>query len=97
MVKVLRSVDIGDAPELVRFVEESISGGEPVVIRRAGRDIAILEPLVDGDPRTRRILTPEEEEAFQSSAGAWQGNVDGDKLIREIYEGRGRPVDQDEE
>lgn len=96
MATVLRCVDISDAPDLIRFVEESIVGGEPVVIRRAGRDIALLEPLSGSDDlRPRLTLTVEEEEAFRSSAGAWKGNVDGDKLIREIYEGRGRPVDEE--
>jgi hypothetical protein len=98
MAKVLRVIDIGDAPELVQFVEESIASGEPVVLRRAGRDLAVLEPLDGAGPTgIRRELTAEEEEAFRSGAGAWRDLPDADELERYIKSLRGRPGSVDEE
>ena len=98
MAKVLRVVDIGDAPELVRFIEESIAGGEPVVLRRAGRDLAVLEPLDGTRPiGARRDLTAEEEEAFRSSAGGWKDLPDVEDLERYIKSLRGRPEAADDE
>ena len=36
-------------------------------------------------------ITANDVEVSRSSAGAWRGKVDADKLIRELYEARLRP------
>ena len=90
VLKSLKSFDIGESPELVRIIDEAAAGGEPVVLRLDGRDLAILEPLTEGTRhRTRRELTPEEIEAFESSAGAWKDLPDVDELVRYIKGLRG--------
>jgi len=33
-------------------------------------------------------LSPEDIEAFHHSAGSWQGTIDAEKLIRDIYNDR---------
>ena len=90
VMKSLKSIEIGESPDLVRIVDEIAAGGEPVVLRRNGRDLAILEPLTEGTiHRARRELTPEEIEAFESSGGAWKDLPDADELVRYIKSLRG--------
>jgi hypothetical protein len=90
VLKRLKSIDIGESPELVRIVDEVTAGGEPVVLRLDGRDLAILEPLTEGTiHRTRRELTPEEIAAFEASAGAWKDLPDVDEMVRYIKSLRG--------
>ena len=38
-----------------------------------------------------RRITAKDVEVSRSSAGAWRGKVDAEKLIRELYEARLRP------
>ena len=59
-----------------------------VVVERAGSPIAVVKPVPAAKaPRPRREKTAADREAFLSSAGAWK-DVDTDKLISDIYEGR---------
>ena len=98
MATVVRSIDIGAIPELLRIVEDVVANGEAVLLTVGERDLALLEPAHRRDvTRLGRKMTPEELEAFRSTAGAWKGVVDGDKLLREIYAGRGRPMEPDGE
>jgi len=98
MAKVLRAVDIGESLEIIRFVEETLSSGEPVILRHLGRDLAVLQPLEE-EPlaRRRRVLTPEEQAAFAASAGAWKDLEGVDDLVRYINGLRGRPDDSSDE
>jgi hypothetical protein len=89
MSRTLKYVEIDDAPDVLKLAEDVNVSNEPVVLRRNGEDIAVLEPM----PRSRKPhrATPEERrEAFRSAAGSWKGIVDGDKLIAEIYADRRR-------
>ena len=98
MAKVLRSIDIGEFPEVVRLVEEMLLSGEPVVLQYLGRDLAVLEPMSDEiAERGRKILTPEERAAFESSAGAWKDIEGVDEMVRYIKSLRGRPDESSDE
>ena len=56
----------------------------------------VLEPLERTDLPDGKIVLitvigvarDEDDEAFLRSAGSWKGLVDGEKLIRDIYEDR---------
>jgi hypothetical protein len=89
-VREFKAVDINDAPELVRLVEEAHTSREPRILRRNGEDVAILAPI-DQAPRRRHVRTKSaaDLEAFRSSAGSWK-DVDIDRLIADIYTSRER-------
>jgi hypothetical protein len=59
-----------------------------VVVEREGSPIAVVKPVPAAKAsRRHREKFAADREAFLSSAGAWM-DVDTDKLIRDIYEGR---------
>jgi antitoxin (DNA-binding transcriptional repressor) of toxin-antitoxin stability system len=85
-----KSIDISDAPEILRLTEEVRRAGEPRVLRRDGEDVALLVPLPPPTARRRgREKTEADYEAFRRAAGAW-ADVDTDTLIKNIYEDRRR-------
>jgi hypothetical protein len=91
MAREYKTIDIGDEPALMRLVEEIRTSREPVILRRGEEELAILqptgeEPSSDEDVRNWRP-TAEQIAAFRSIAGAWK-DVDTDRLIEDIYEGR---------
>ncbi len=91
MAKELKAIDISNAPELLRLVEELRKGDEPRVLRRDSEDLAILTPVNKSPKRTaKRAKTRADHEAFLSSAGSWKGIVDTDNLVADIYESRRR-------
>jgi hypothetical protein len=88
MVAERNTIDITDVPEVVRLVEEVRRDGSARVLQRDGEDVAILTPIEGAEAsRPTPTYTEEDDEAFLSSFGSW-ADVDTDKLIEEIYEGR---------
>lgn len=99
MARVLRSIDIGAFPELVRRVENALREGDPVVLRAGDRELAIVEPAPPdsaGRPTMRR-LSPEERAAFLASAGGWRGVVDPEHVREDLERSRGRSLEADDE
>jgi hypothetical protein len=86
----IKSIDIGDAPELLRLAEEVQRSHEACLLRRAGEDLALVVPVPRPASRRRTSLekTQADYEAFRSAAGGWK-DLDTDKLIEDIYESRG--------
>ncbi len=89
MVKRARAMDISDAPELLRLVEEVRRAGEPRVLQRDGQDVAVVAPLPEPKRNRERAPSEADYEAFRSAAGSW-ADVDTDALIENIYETRRR-------
>jgi hypothetical protein len=88
MARELRSIDISNAPELLRLAEEVRASGEACLLRRDREDIAVLTPVVPiVGRRPKRAKTAADRAAFRSAAGSWK-DVDTDALIRTIYESR---------
>ena len=88
MVKEFKAIDVDDAPELARVVDEVRHTREPRVLRLHGEDVAVLRPVRrPARRRTSREKTEADYEAFRSAAGSWS-DVDTDKLIADIYESR---------
>ena len=91
MKRELKRVDINNAKDLLRLVEEVRKSHEPRVVRRDNVDLVILMPAGPAPRRRRkRARTKADFEAFLSSAGSWKGIVDADKLKADIYESRRR-------
>jgi hypothetical protein len=81
-------IEIDDSPVLLRLVEEAQSAGRPIVLRRAGADVARLEPVVAPTKRRRRVITEAAIAASRSAAGGWKGNVDVDQFLKDNAESR---------
>ncbi len=77
------ALDISDAPELLRLVEEVRETNEPRILRRGNEELAVITALPPHQGKTEA-----DYEAFRSAAGGWKGLVDTDKLIEDIYESR---------
>ncbi len=86
MAKELKTIDIGNVPELLRLVEEVRVTNEPRLLRLGLEDLAILKPVKT--KRRKTIKTKGGFEAFLSSAGGWRDLVDTEKLKADIYESR---------
>ncbi len=51
-------IEIGDNPELLRLVEEVEASGKPCVLRKDGKDVALLSAVTGREGR-REIETPD--------------------------------------
>jgi hypothetical protein len=85
----IETVDIANVPELVRIVEEVYATRKPFMLRHQGKTLAILVPApkTSTAPDTQGTMT--DDEAFWSSFGGWQGNVDTDTLVENAMASRG--------
>jgi hypothetical protein len=88
-VSIPKVIDIDDEPSLLRFVAAIREGHEPVRLRRAGEDLAVVTPVYAGwaDPAPRPILTPEDLAEFLRIAGGW-ADTDTDALVEDLYRQR---------
>ncbi|MGH2561452.1 MAG: hypothetical protein ACRDJH_20500 [Thermomicrobiales bacterium] len=98
MASLPRVIDVEDAPDLLRLVEDVRETHEALVIRQGGQDVAVLTPAkTELKRRSGRVITAEEIEAARSAAGSWEGLIDADQFIEEVYASRDRwtrpPVD----
>ena len=86
MVAERKIVDIEDIPEVEALTRELDEHPGGLVLRRGGRQIAVLSTISDVSPtqnadgRKWKTMTREERETFRSLAGAWVGMVDFDQL-----------------
>lgn len=83
-------VDIDAMPDLVRLADEVRTTDTPRLLRREGKDVALLVPAPKRRRRKRSERKPSKEdmEAFYRSAGGWKDLVDTDKLVENIYADR---------
>jgi hypothetical protein len=86
MPEYIKSIEIGDLPEVLQLAEEVHHSHEPRVLRREGEDLALVVPLPRKTTRPRK-RTEADYEAFRSAAGGWK-DLDTDKLVEDIYESR---------
>ena len=91
MARELASIDISEAPDLLRLAEEVHQSGRARVLRRADEELAVLSPVVRiRKRRGQRVTTEADRAAFLSSAGGWEGNVDVETFLRGNDESRRR-------
>ena len=91
MAKELTPVDVTNTPDLLRLAEEVRRSGQPRLLRRDDEDLAVLSPAPTSAKRRAhkaKTYTKADDEAFLSSAGGWNGNVDVDKFLRDNDESR---------
>lgn len=91
MAEHMKSIDVSEAPELLRLAEEVNRTHEARVLRREGEDLAVVVPLPKPAPKRSRgrPRTSADYEAFRSAAGSWS-DVDTDRLLADIYADRER-------
>ena len=89
MQREVKHIDISNVPELMRIVEEMLAARQPRILSRDDEDVAVLMPVTSApESPTQQEKTDADYEAFLSAAGSWNGLVDPDKLIADIYESR---------
>ena len=89
--KHLKSIDIGNVPELLRIVEEMRKSEEPRVLRRDSEDLAILTPVKPPRRRARKASADEvarSKDGILKAAGGWKDIVDAEAFKAYIYERR---------
>jgi vacuolar-type H+-ATPase subunit F/Vma7 len=89
MQKEQKHIDISKVPELIRIVEEMLATRQPRILSRDDEDVAVLMPIASASERPiQQEKTEADYEAFLSAAGSWNGLIDPDELIVDIYESR---------
>ena len=88
MAKELKAIDVDDAPELARVVEEVRHTREPRVLRLHGKEAAVLRPVGPSVKRRgRRQKTEADHDPFRAVAGGGS-DVHTAALIADVYESR---------
>jgi hypothetical protein len=86
VMAVPKFIDIDDEPQLRRILTAIREGDEPVRLRIAGEEVAVIRPLKPRRPH-RRVISDADLEALRSVAGSWK-DVDTDRLLKDIYADR---------
>lgn len=74
-------IDLEDDKDLEHAVDLAMSSKASLVVRRGGRNIAIVRPLEmteNDEEKTARDVRI--EAAFRATAGGWEGNLDIDEF-----------------
>jgi hypothetical protein len=88
MVAERKYIIIDDKPELIDLAENILDNRQPVALRLAGVDVAIVGPISKNNvEETVRTRAEFDKNALMMLAGAW-ADVDTDSLVEEIYERR---------
>lgn len=77
MVRELKSLDVTDAPELLRLAEEVRRTGEPRVLRRGAEDLAVLVPAAPAQRRPPRGRALTRDDALFRLVGIGRSEVPG--------------------
>ncbi|MGH2534605.1 MAG: hypothetical protein ACRDJW_20265 [Thermomicrobiales bacterium] len=89
MASLPRVIDVESAPDLLRLVEDVRETHEELVIRQGGESVAVLSPTkAELRKRSGRVITEDDIEAARSAAGSWEGLIDADKFIEDVYASR---------
>ncbi|MCX6023268.1 MAG: hypothetical protein NTZ05_16390 [Chloroflexi bacterium] len=89
----MRFVELDDSPDLAALAEEVQRTQQPCLLRRHGQDVAVLQPAPPSGKRLPvREFTEADDEAFLAAGGGWEGLIDTDKFIEDIYESRRRSI-----
>jgi hypothetical protein len=83
-----RYIDVESNESLARIVDEVVATQEPVYLRLAGVDIAVISPIPRWQPGEAREYTEEELAEFMATGGGRKGIVDTDALRKANRESR---------
>jgi hypothetical protein len=78
----ISSIDISDAPELLRLAEEVRRSGKPRVLRHRAEELALLTPLRRRAKGAGQPTAEQTRQALLASAGSWR-DVDIDAFLAE--------------
>jgi hypothetical protein len=84
------TVDATEVPVLRRIAEGIRDTAETVLVRLDGQNVAVITPVISGDPGSVGVLTQEQFDRLLSAAGGWQGIVDAADLKEELRRARGQ-------
>jgi hypothetical protein len=88
MAEPLPAIDVTDVPELRRLAEEVNRTGQARVLRRDGKDLALVAPMPPVQNQLDKPVTTEADlEAFRSSFGGWK-DFDLDQFLKNLEESR---------
>ena len=96
MARTVKSIEVGDSPDVLRLADEVRRTGQPHVLRQGAEALAILAPVSTPPRRTpsrRTHRRPSDEEAARSragireAAGAWKA-LDAEALKAYVRERR---------
>jgi hypothetical protein len=90
MSKDIESVDITHTPVLLHLAEEVAATMQPRQFQKNGETIAVLMPVAS-KRHNRRAPSRADREAALSAFGAWDGNVDVDRLKADLAASRRIP------
>jgi len=89
MAEPLPAIDVTDVPELRRLAEEVNRTGQARVLRRDGKDLAVVNPVPPSDEEPfKRVKTEADRAAFLAAAGGWKGLFDLDQFLRDMQASR---------
>ncbi len=95
LTKEIVVIDIDERDEVSRLIDEMEPARGPVILRRGGRDVAVITPLAaersSAPVLPRKVITDEERAAARAAAGSWVGNVDFDAFRQALAESRALP------
>jgi antitoxin (DNA-binding transcriptional repressor) of toxin-antitoxin stability system len=86
MPESIQAVDVTRKPDLLRLAQEVHDTGAPRLLSRAGEPLAKIVPIKT-KKRDKRAAA---HEAFLRSAASWEGLIDADQFVSNIYESRSR-------
>jgi hypothetical protein len=88
-VAIPKVIDIDDGPLLPRSITAIREGHEPMRLRRAGEDLAVVTPVYANSQYTALlpIKTAEDLAVFLSLAGGW-ADTDTDASVENLYRQR---------
>lgn len=93
--KAITIIDIDEPTDVASLIDGLEPDRNPVILRRGGREIAIITPLGRGRSNApvlpRKQVTDEDRAAARAAAGSWVGNVDFDAFRQALAERRGLP------
>ena len=90
-------IKIEEEPDIADVAHDLISDRVPVVLRMAGKDIAVINPLPLRKKGQSSKSSDEAIAKFRATSGRWKGLIDADEFLRANDESRGlsprTPVD----
>jgi len=93
--KTIAVIDIDEPTDVSSLIDGLESTLDPVILRRGGREIAMITPLGRGrstaPPLPSKEITEEDRAAARAAAGSWVGNVDFDAFRKALADSRALP------
>jgi hypothetical protein len=77
MANEVQSIDVSDAPEILRLAEEVQRSNQPRLLRRDAEELAVIMPLRKAPRRRRRTGVITHDDPFVRMAGTGDSGIPG--------------------